>query len=422
MREILYIRLPSGRLSAENTKVEEIAVEYGIAPVDRPTEAAVQRGSLLDALLRAPGCRLCVFVPSGDLHLTRVSVPARQPSKVLQAAPYLLEDQLAEDVESLHFAIGPRQSDGSHPIAIVDRGLMEQWLAPFRAHGLRPERLIPDVLALPWLDTAAVAGTTAEAGETPRWSALYEAEQVTVRTERFAGFVCDQADLLTYLELADPERSRALRVLTLAHSAADYSRIDWPLELLPGHTNALDALVHHLRPAHSLNLLQGEYSQRQDYERYWRPWVPVGVLAAAVIVLMLIGFGVDTWRLGREVQAQEEANLERFRALFPAETRIVNLQVQLDQQMQALTGSGRDSGVFPLLETLTQAVTANEGLRVQNLQFRDGALFLALKASDLQVVERLRGWFDDQRSVALEVQSADAGSEGVQVRIKLTPL
>ena len=50
-----------------------------------------------------------------------------------------------------------------------------------------------------------------------------------------------------------------------------------------------------------------------------------------------------------------------------------------------------------------------------------GALFLALRATDLQVVEHLREWFSSQRAAALEVQSADAGADGVQVRVKLSP-
>ncbi len=407
MRETLYIRLPSG-VPLEALTVA--TVEYGYAPADRPTAISVQQGVIDQALQRAAGHRIVVLVPGADVHLTSVTVPARQPSKVLQAAPYQLEEQLAEDVDTLHFAIGPRQADGSHPIAVTTRALMDGWLAPFRERGLRPEALIPDTLALPWsLDP-------------PRWTALAEAEQVVVRNAAFGGFSCAPDDLVAYLQMADAEKSHTLRLLIPSKAGLDYSRIDWPVELLPGYSASLDAFVRHLDQAHSINLLQGGYSQRQDLERYWKPWRAAASLAAITLLLGASVYGIETWRLGRDVQVQDDANLARFQTLFPSETRIVDIQVQLDQQIKAIKGSSAQGGVFPLLEVLTQAVSANQGLRVQNIQFRDGALFLALRASDLQVVERLREWFASQRAAALEVQSADAGSEGVQVRVKLSPV
>ncbi|WP_341919938.1 type II secretion system protein GspL [Hydrocarboniphaga effusa] len=407
MREILYIRLPSG---VPPDALIAAPVEFAVAPADRSGLSSVQHGTLEAALQQAAGRRLIVFVPGADVRLTSVTVPARQASKVLQAAPYQLEEQLAEDIDTLHFALGPRQADGSHPVAVVADELMRAWTAPFRERGLRLEALVPDTLALPWDPDQG------------RWSALCEAEQVVVRNAPFSGFHCAPDDLTSYLLMGDPDKSRALRLLTLSNAGLDYSRIDWPLELLPGYHWPLEVFAQHLQLSQAIDLLQGEYSQRQDLDRYWKPWRAAAILAVVAIALSATIYGIETWRLGQQLSAQDQANLARFQALFPNETRIVDLQVQLDQQMRALKGSGQDAGVFPLLEVMTQAVGANQGLKLQNLQFRDGALFVAMKASDLQVVERLREWFASQRAATLEVQSADAGTEGVQVRVKLTPV
>jgi general secretion pathway protein L len=406
LREIFYIRLPS---AVPVDAMASAMVDYGIAPAEHSGVIGVQQAPLNLALDQVGGRRIVVLVPGADVRLAAVTVPARQPAKVLAAAPYQLEDQLAEDVDTLHFALGARQADGSWPVAVVNHALMDAWMAPFRERGLHPEGLYPESLALPW------------EAEGSRWSALIEPGQVIVRSGAYSGFCCAPEDLAMYLELSDPEKTRALRLLILADAGLDYSRIEWPLELLPGYGSALDAYSRHLQPAQSINLLQGSYSQSQDFERHWKPWRSAAILAGICLVLGATIYGVQTAKLSREIAAQDAANLARFQQLFPAETRIVDLGAQIDQQLRALKTSGKNGGVFMLIETLAQALGANQGLKVQNIQYRDGALYLALRATDLQVVEHLREWFSSQRTTALEVQSADAGAEGVQVRLKLSP-
>lgn len=399
MRETLFIRLPA---------TADANAEYAIGSADAPRSLLGRSAPLPEVLGLAPGRRLVVLVPAADIRLASVTVPARQPQKVLQAAPYLLEEQLAEDVEDLHFALGPRQADGSNPIAVVTRARMERWLTPFREQGLRPEVLCPEMLALPW------------EADPPRWSALAEPALVTVRNGEFSGFCCAPEDLVSFLELADPDRTHALRLL-IAGESADYSGLDWPLELLPGFGSAVEAVALNYRPEASINLLQGSYSQRRDLQKLWAPWRLPAALLVAWLLIGALAYGIDSWRLQREVSAQEAANIGRFQQLFPSESRIVDLQIQLEQQTAALKSGGRDSGLFALLDVLSQALSENSGVQLQGMQYRDGALFLSMTGADLQVVEKLRSWFTPQRPARLEVQSADAGAEGVQIRLKLSP-
>jgi len=406
VREIFYIRLPSGVSAGD---LAEAPVDYGAAPTEGAALIDAQRAPLSQALDHAGSRRIVLIVPAADVRLASVSVPARQPAKVLAAAPYQLEDQLADDVETLHFAIGARQSDGSNPVAVVARRQMDRWLAPLLERGLKADAVYPESLALPY-----------EADE-GAWTALIEADQVVVRSGAYSGFSCSPDDLSLYLQMADPERSRPLRLLTLASADLDFSRIDWPLELRPGYSSALDAFSRHLQSALSINLLQGAYSQSPSLQRHWLPWRPAAALAAACLLVASVAYLIQNAQLSREIAAQDAANISRFQQLFPSQTRIVDLSAQVDQQLRAISGASRNGGVFPLLEVWAQALGANQGLKMQNVQYRDGALYLALRATDLQVVERLREWFASQRGTALEVQSADAGNDGVQVRLKLSP-
>ncbi|HWU68989.1 MAG TPA: type II secretion system protein GspL [Stenotrophobium sp.] len=399
MRQILYIRLQSAEPDADTA--------YCLAGSDAALSFKVEHAPLSQVLALAEGHRIIVLVPGASVRLTRISVPARQPAKVLQAAPYALEEQMAEDVDTLHFALGPRQADLSFPIAVVTRALMEQWLTPFRERGLRPEALIPETLCLP----------VTRPGQ---WSALAEPGHITVRTDEFSGFGCISDDLPLFLEMADPDRKNTLRMIVPQGVNDDFTRLQWPLELLPGFHDPLAALLQNLPAERSLNLLQGSYSQREDLRRLWLPWRAAAILAGAWIVLATAQHVIQATRLKHEIAALEQQNVQRYQAMFPSETRIVDLQAQAEQQMKSLQG-GSHGGLLPLMETLSQALSATKGLTLQAVQYREGSLYVSLTGTDLQQLETLRAWFSKNPTTRMDVQSANSGSDGAQIRIKLTP-
>ena len=404
MRDTLYIQLrdvaPDERLA------------YALASAQPGVGVQAQHGTLDTILALATGRRVVLFVPGADVRLAAVQVPARAPQKILQAAPYALEDQLAEDVDTLHFAIGaPGQGDGgAHPVAVVARTRMEAWLAPLRERGVQPDALVPESLCLP-------------APEADRWTGLAEPGRVTVRTGAYAGFACTAGDLGAYLRIADPEARIPLRLFVVRDVEFDFSGIGRPVELLPGYNSGLEVLARHWQPQASINLLQGTYSEKEDWQRLTRPWRLAGTLAAIWLAVAAVHQTAGAWRTGQELQTQTRSNFQRCKQVFPKDcVREELMPAVIEQQARLLrTGSGSRAPLFPLLGTLSAALAANPGLTLESLQFREGALYLSLTGDDLQALESLRTWYGSRREALLQVEAANAGATGVQIRLKLTP-
>ncbi|WP_028079511.1 type II secretion system protein GspL [Solimonas soli] len=399
MRETLYIRLRSADAAEP--------VEYCLARADAVASFVVQRAPLAQLAALATARRVVVLVPSADLRFASVQVPARQPAKVLQAAPFVLEEQLADDVDTLHFALGARQADKRWPLAIIARQRMAIWLELLADHSLHADLMIPDLLALQVPDDA-------------HFSALIDGGQAIVRTARDGGFVCLLDDLPLCLELADAEKRRSVRVIVPRGEEFDLSRLGWPVEPRHGFASPLEALLQQLRSDDAIDLLQGAYSPQRDRLRWFAPWKAAATLAGAAIVLSLVTHGIEALRLKRELSAQEAANVARYQQLFPAETRIVDLDAQLTQQLNALQNGSGGGQFIGLLDVLAQALAAQPGLRLQNLQYRDNTLYAGLGAANLELLERLKSWFAGARGARLEVESANSGAEGVQIRIRLS--
>ena len=80
-----------------------------------------QHGSLIQAAPLAVGRRVAVLVPAADVVSLDADLPVGTGPKLLQAIPYALEEQLADSVDDLHFAVGTRRDDGKTPVAVVTR-------------------------------------------------------------------------------------------------------------------------------------------------------------------------------------------------------------------------------------------------------------------------------------------------------------
>jgi general secretion pathway protein L len=404
MRDTLYLQLRDAAPDAP--------LSYALASAQPGVGVQAQQATLDTILALAPGRRVVMFAPGADVRLATVQVPARVPQRILQAAPYALEDQLAEDVDTLHFAIGaPGAADnGAHPVAIVARARMAAWLAPLRERGARAEALVPETLSLPAPDAG-------------RWTGLAEPGRVTVRTGAWSGFACPPEDLGMYLQIADPDAKATLRLFVTRDVEFDFSAAGRPVELLPGNQSALEVFARHWQPQASINLLQGAYSEKQDWQTAAQPWRGAAVLGLAWLALAGIHQGATAWRAARELDAQTQSNFARCQQVLPGDCVSADLMpAVVEQQTRLRAGGGAARGpLLQLLGTLNAALVATPGLTLESLQFREGALYLSLTGTDLQKLEALRAWYGARRDAQLQVEAANAGVTGVQIRLKLTP-
>nr|MDQ2696253.1 type II secretion system protein GspL [Pseudomonadota bacterium] len=99
---------------------------------------APEAGSLADLAARAGGLRPVLTAPAEAVLLTSARLPGRQRGTWLKAVPFALEDNLAEDVEDLHFAVGAPPPGGEVPVAVVRHDDLRGWLSACAGAGVAP--------------------------------------------------------------------------------------------------------------------------------------------------------------------------------------------------------------------------------------------------------------------------------------------
>ncbi|MCW5569498.1 MAG: type II secretion system protein GspL [Steroidobacteraceae bacterium] len=380
-------------------------------------------GPLSQAATQATGRRVAVLVPAGDVLLTDAALPAKTGAKLAQVVPYALEEQVADDIDSLHFAVGRRTgATGRTAIAVVGRSAMQATLAALGEAGLAPAALHSEAsLVAPnpgqvvaWLegDVLVVCAPDRPPLVTP----------VTTLADAFGFLASTQA----YGEGIEP----ATLSLLLHAPAHDWQQHAGELGFLQGHfatakvqilpQGSLPWLASQIGPAAPLDLLQGEFVPRTTSGSDLRRWRLPAALAAAILLLFT---GSKMFEIRRLNDAERKLDVEieqTFRAAMPGALDSKDARQRMEKRYQSLQENGGQQGLLPALSAFATARAAAPDATLQGLSLREGALDLRVRATDAQSLDRINQELR-ARGFATEITSgtaADAGYEG-RIQIKL---
>ena len=378
-------------------------------------------GTLSDVAPEIGDRQIIVLVPGTEVLTLYVDIPVKG-ARMLAALPYALEDQLAEDVENLHFAAGVRRGDGRVPVAVVAKEKMRMWLESLQAAGIHPARLIPEYHGL------AVTPNTL--------SMLVATDRIMFNDGRETLFVIPDispADALATTGILDASADDAetpKHLLAYCDAAiGDRFEKDWALlrhelagvdvNLLPD--GPLPRLAVTVASGAGINLLQGAFGEKTEYSQWLRPWRYAAMLLLGLFVVSLAAKGVDYYRLSQQQQDLQAQFTSEYRRLRPNDTRDILDPVGTVRSMQrSQTGSAAGPQVFlPSLLSLAEAVARNSSAEVEAVSYRAGVVDVRLTAPDVPTLDKIIQSIDSSGRFVAKYQSVDTVADRVNSRIQI---
>lgn len=412
MADSLVLRLPRGPDKAASWMVVDARGAAIEAPVSGPLSLATTA---------AAGRHVCVLVPGTDVLLMEPELPVKAGAKLQQIVPYALEEQLAEDIDDLHFAIGRRVGDATRtPVAVVARSLMDEWLGAVQAAGIVPETMYADVDLLP-----------ANPGQAVAW---LDGDMVVVRAAGGVPVTMPADALEEAFALARPAeqftveaRGSGLILYTGAAEWQEYSqRVEAMRELFDGikvqllSDGPLPLLAQQLPAGLGINLLQASYAPQTSHPVGWRAWRVAAVLLACLVGLHVAGKATELLVLKKRERTIDTSIDEAFRAAMPGEHNTTDARRRMEQRLVTVRGGGEFSGLLPALGALVVARSGAPGTVVQALSFREGAVDLKLAAPNAESLDhisrslRSNGWQAD-------LTAGNVVGSGYEGRIQIRP-
>ncbi len=317
---------------------------------------------------------IIALAPMHDCGLAELPMPKKNRRQAMAALPYMLEDDIAQDIDDIHVTITDQSAADQVAVCYVAHQKMDLWLSWLQQAELAVGKIVPDVLALP--------------DATEQWQAVSLGSQWLIRQAPNQGVLVDDDHWLQswWRQVTLPEAGMVSH--TPWPAELDSENVDVELAELP-----LLALVNGAINS-KVNLRHGDYRIRiKRAQTAWRPWLHVASLAAIALVLYLFNVALRVSELNHQADLVQAEVVRTYQIAFPNEKRVNNPRAQMRQKIKQIGGaSGPSEGFLSALHDVAEAYRSVNGLEIRSLRFDAKRQELRIQASgkDFQQFEQFK--------------------------------
>ncbi len=390
--------------------------------------------------------RTILWLAGEDVLEILVHFPTRRRSRMLRAAPYLVEEYLAGDVDKIHWVLDVAPGTSAyHRIALLDDPGFGDLIARLGALGLPPDAAYADYVGLDAGSDAdvliamqdgrcAVRSRMAGSGQSSGMAVPDDLLPDVMRnlTQGRTGRISIQAlyvrDRPGAAQAENTEHSSADdqgEALLLARSLADLD-IDPPDLREP--LVIPDLLAVFKEPANaSLNLCASSYAPKPRKTAFAGSWQAPLWLAALWLLLFVSQQGYEAFlydRAGDGVRADAE---DLYRSYFPEDRRLTaDLVRQARANGIAAQGIAEEPADFlAILGVLSTVVSsqADQDLRIREVSYSRprGESAVELDVGSFALLNQFQGGFSAQ-GFSAEISFANQVGDRVRARLRMQRL
>lgn len=148
MSDFLFIRIESD----QNIEIQEVSwvLASSFGKLDKIQKSPTEKTFISEILdYKKHSTKLVLIIPDRWLSYYLVDMPIKEYKKQMQAVPYILEEKLISDVDSLHFSIGPQVSSGQYLVSAISKAKIKSLIDSFLEHyKTQPDFILTDSICL----------------------------------------------------------------------------------------------------------------------------------------------------------------------------------------------------------------------------------------------------------------------------------
>lgn len=333
-------------------------VQFVIFSAQDQSFSSTQESSWSDIAIHSKDKIVVGLIPAIEVLALVAQMPPMSNRKLRDSLPYAIEDQLASEVDTQHFAIGTMSKNGNVPVNIIAKDILERHLALYSAHGIELNALYSESALLAptpnkillWID-----GKNAHLRMPNSPCLSFPCQDLISTFERRVNLSEEATNLVLHVYANESDWKNWRKIIEeLRSKVADIQLEKMVQEALPWLARQMDT-------QNSINLLQERYiskaKTRFDLKR-WR--IPVA-LAATVLMIQIIVSAINLMQLHLE-----------------------------EKRIDAALNIARQSPpLLPGLAILATFHSNNPSLQIQNISLLDRKLEVKIQAADANLFKAL---------------------------------
>ncbi len=326
-----------------------------------------------------PGLKqLVVLMPGQNLSLLPVDLPKMSASELLEAIPYALEDQIADDVDNMFYVKASPVVSSPLVVAAINRTLFLGLHERLKSLAVNVPCLIADSLALSW--------------QKNHWSLAFLGDTVLWRYGAQLGVSFDREQFSFYWPLIIKQQAESLPGVIDVYGDASQDghffaqigvALDWH-----ARDDWLDA-VSILQPQ-PLNLLQGRYRLHTRLGKIKRRWLQC---AAVSVLCLLVVFSINVagYFYMRHENIQLLAKIDQLMTASGVNASAGPGQARdlITEEMAHYQRLQQANTWFNLMDRVGPVIQKDEHWQLQALDYGKGQLNITLQASGAASLQQL---------------------------------
>ncbi|MCG9680907.1 type II secretion system protein GspL [Vibrio sp. Isolate24] len=383
MNEFLVVRLSKSKTAAIQWLVWSESQKEVIASGELQDHQ-----DLAELANYAEGRQVVVLVSAANLVLTQLDVPAGANRQFDSMLPFMLEDDVAQDVDELHFTVLAKEA-GQAYVCGIDYHWLESILADMQQLGLVVRKVMPDALALPLDDNCGLSAVELDG-------------QWLVKKGQFSGVSVEPAWLPLLVQsdwVKQGEDYLPLQAFSPLPELPYADGQEWRNE----EPQLVMQLLAEQAVKSKTNLLSGEFKPKSSLGRHLKVWRKAAIAAGVLIAVL----SVDSWLQIQSAETQANAYRQESERIFRQMTNknkiptVTYLKREMEREESRLSGGGSGDSVLEWMVKMPQVMKQVPGLKLTSFKYDStrGEVRLQAQSNDFQTFEKARELMSSQFTV-----------------------
>lgn len=316
-----------------------------------------------------------LYIPGEWISIWQTELPVVATRQIPHVLPALLEEDLHQDIDELHFSALYVEGKKA-TVAVIHQSHMRDILDWLQECGLTRVTVAPDWMSVPEGHMVIDSDRCLTRIDICRgWST-----GMALAPEMFRAHASEHPGPLHMAVVGDKKESVADWIDSCAEQATFV------------HCGALSE-----RGQPEGNLLAGKCQPRISYQQQWMRWRPFVFPVLLTLFCLTLERGIALWSISERMTQSRSSVEQQFLNLFPDQQRIVNLRSQVNMSLGKYRSHSNANELTALLPLIAKTIksTSLKDIQMRGLTFdrQRQTIQLQLRARDFASFDTLRAAF-----------------------------
>ena len=354
--------------------------------------------------------RTVLFISDALTLFVQTEVPGKSSSQMIKALPFTVESFISTDIEEMHIARGPVRRGSLVDCVVAERKQLSCILENFSECGIELSFCTTIGMQIP-IDGEGV-------------SVFADSDNIWVRTTdqlaEMDGDAFSEVIDMVIQPSDDAEPMVQIKDFTSTHEIQNSAGRSPFIEVEEIEVSLLAYVATHFDSDSTINILQGEYSTRDQSAIDTKRWFATGTVAVASLLIYIgAAAGQGIWADIRSDALATEAK-DLYESIYGSSPGVRNPAARMRARLNSSQG---EAGSFEILLSEFSKVVDRSGssTKVININYRDSQNTLAtdLEISSFEALDRFEKSLS-QGSISVKINTAEQSGFGVKANLTLT--